>query len=203
MFWTSCCLVHARMQSCRSACYVNAGGMSQSAGQQGTGAGASATTTGMGGDSVMKGLTSSRQQDSRTVSGSSASPGKHASEQESSSAGQGTGLVSQDSPKAVPGWFPPCAACTTERGLVCRNTQHVASCTAHSCFCHNGTFSSSYDALLGWDRAHTGLTTLGSPEQAASALCTTERVLYVTTPTCSIVYSPLILLSQQNLSIIM
>lgn len=91
---------------------LNAGGVFQSAGSQGT-AGGAGTTPGMVGDSSVKGLTAARQQDSSQLSGSTAGPGKHATGDGSTSAGLGTGLVSKDTPKAVSGLYLPCATCTT------------------------------------------------------------------------------------------
>ena len=109
--------------------FSNAGGVSQSAGHKGIAAGAG-TTTALGGDSPVQGLTASGQQDSTLLPGSTASvgrdavlkestsagqgtgPGRNAAFKESTSAGQGTGLVSKDSPKAVSGgWGLLCNLC--------------------------------------------------------------------------------------------
>ena len=72
-------------------------GVSQSAGHKGFAA------TPLDRDSPEKGVTARQQQNSSLLAGSTGGLGKDSAVKESTSAGQGTGVISKDSPKAVPG----------------------------------------------------------------------------------------------------
>lgn len=95
-------------------------GVSQSDGQKGLAA------RPLDSGSPGKGVTASEQRDSTLVPRSTGGLGKHSTVKESSSAGQGTGLTSKDSPKAVPGRSPPPLLPPPLSSSICMSTDVVA-----------------------------------------------------------------------------
>lgn len=85
---------------------LDTGGVSSSAGHKGLTTGLGSSTAHTSSDSHLpeKAATAGGKRDSSLVSGSAGGIGKDSAVKESTSAGQGTGLASKDSPKAVSGW---------------------------------------------------------------------------------------------------
>lgn len=82
---------------------LDAGGVSSSAGQKGLTTGSGSSTTSPDSHLPEKAATAGGLRDSSLVLGSTTGIGKDSAVKESKSAGQGTGLASKDSPKAVSG----------------------------------------------------------------------------------------------------